>query len=223
LLQFVFILLFSVSCNSTQQSIQLSDNYTLYIGTFGDTIYKYSVSKDSLVFTELNKVNVKNPSYLALSDDKKFIYSVSENGENSAVAAIKNDSTFSLINLETSVAAGPCFIKFYNNSVFTANYSSGSMNLFPVENKTGKILPTTFFANYNELKPNLKEQIAAHAHTTRVLEVKDSNKVNAFLLVTDLGADKIMSYKIESDSTGVKLKENTPLIFLYLKNMDQGI
>ena len=74
-----------------------------------------------------------NPSFLTLSKDKEYVYSVNENGSDSQVSSFKfNSDTGNLqyLNSKSSEGNDPCHIINDGKYVFVANYSGGNITVF---------------------------------------------------------------------------------------------
>ena len=103
-------------------------------GTYGSHIYRYGFDTGSMEFTLLEKIEAKNASYAI--KDKDNIYAVSETGN------ISGAYSFSLVDKTTMTAnkrqtgADPCFIMRYEDKILTADYSGGSVTVFPINDGT---------------------------------------------------------------------------------------
>lgn len=132
-----------------------------------------------------------NPSYLAISDDEQFVYAVSESGENSSAAALafdKQTGNLILLNRQPTQSPDPCFVltDTDRNFVVTANYSGGSLSVFPVDDD-GSLKPMSqFFGFYPE----------SHLHTA----IASPDK--RFIFATDLGKDRIYAFDVKADADG---------------------
>jgi 6-phosphogluconolactonase len=149
-----------------------------------------------------------NPSYLAKSADKKFLFAVNEvddfkTGEKvGAVSsfAIGADGNLTLINQVSSLGADPCHISVTKaGQVMVANYSGGSVATYMV-GADGKLAEGNLTQHTGSgPHPN---QTSAHAHF-----IVESPKTAGLVYVADLGMDQVTIYKIGADA---KLTPNTP-------------
>ena len=178
-----------------------TNQYQLVVGSYtkkgNPGIEVYSVNavtgKPSLLYTKENA----NASYLTLANEGKLMYAVSEGSKDaSSVNSYKLNSNneFEKINNSAIKGAGPCFITYRSESktVYTANYTSGSLSVFKT-NEDGALLPIAQEIKYNGSSIDKARQEASHAHNV-VLSLDHS-----YLLVTDLGGDKIYQHKIYAD------------------------
>lgn len=181
----------------TLQSFAQKNNYNLIIGTYtspgkseGIYLYNFDVNTADFKFRSVAK-DVTNPSYLALSRDNKFVYTVAEASGNSAVAAFAFDGLkgqFSFLNKQATNSQGPCFVTTNGKNVFSANYGGGSMSVFGIE-KDGSLGPLKQLVQHTgkSIDPK-KRQESAHAH--QVQFTPDSK----YVVCTDLGEDQVYIY-----------------------------
>ncbi len=187
---------------------QNSTKNQLLIGTYtsgkSEGIYVYEFDTETGDAKYLNKATgIKNPSFLALSADKKNVYAVSEsdNGEG-GVNAYEYTAQTGAMKLLSIARQGenPCYVAVNStkNHVFAGNYSSGDLAVYPVTQSGGVAEPVQVIKHTGK-SINTERQEAPHVHTT-VLS-PDEN----FLLVTDLGTDELYAYAYN------KNEKNTPL------------
>jgi len=183
--------------------------YDVIIGTYTNTgksegIYVYSFNEETGALTYKNKVgNVDNPSFLTVSPDKKYVYAISESGENSSVSAFNYDvatGKLTFINKQPSGGRGPCYVEVDQTGkfVFTANYGSGSLAALPVlaDGSLGSDIQQIDHTGASMVKPSQK---SPRMHSV-VMDPK-----NEFLIASNLGTDKIGVYKFDP------LKKSNPL------------
>jgi 6-phosphogluconolactonase len=173
------------------------NHYRLLIGTYTNTgksqgIYSYDIDMKTGVFTQRSiTTGIMNPSFLALTPDKKFIYSVSERDNIGAANAFSfNEKTEKLTFLNTSetVSDGPCFISTTENHVFTANFMGGSLSVFG-RNADGTLTKALQVIQHVGKSINTERQNEPHVH--QVLVSLDKK----YVLVNDLGTDKVTVYQ----------------------------
>ena len=169
---------------------------TLLIGTYTDAgsrgIYRTTFSEGGFSAPEL-VVEVDNPSFLALSDDGRTLYTVSEGGtdETSALSAYRYDAkadSFTLINRQPTNGASPCYVRLFGGSAFTANYTGGSFTSFSIAEDGSLGEPVE-----REFEP--REGSRSHVHG--LFEAPDGES----LYVTDLGRNEIF----QIDASGREL------------------
>jgi len=178
------------------------NNYRLLIGTYTNTgksqgIYSYEIDMQKGVFTQKSvTTGVTNPSYLAITPDKKFVYSVCENTKGSAANAFNfNEKTAGLtfINSSLTKSNGPCYISATKKHVFTANYGGGSISVFG-RNQDGSLTDVLQLIQHVGKSINSERQNEPHVH--QVIVSPDEK----YILVNDLGTDKVTVYKYNPTS-----------------------
>ena len=67
-----------------------SKQYFLFVGTYttpkSEGIYVYKFNEDNGIATFVSKAKTDNPSYLAISNNHRFVYAVKEGGADNASA-----------------------------------------------------------------------------------------------------------------------------------------
>lgn len=185
-----------------------STNYRFVLGTYtqntgSDGIYFVDVNISESLFniTPITTKNVENPSYLSLSADKKYLYSVNELGTDSYVSAFAFDGenkTLHFLNKVKSVGADPCFISVTNKHVVTANYSGGNVSVFE-RLKDGRITDSIQNIQHSGSSINKKRQNEPHVHQTIF------DPAGKYLFVNDLGTDCVISYKYQPNDKKGKI------------------
>ncbi|MCD7971493.1 MAG: lactonase family protein [Candidatus Azobacteroides sp.] len=206
------------------------EHYHFLIGTYTDGtssegIYAYEVDMDKDFIREMSVAkNVINPSYLALSEDEAFLYSVNENGNNSTVGAFrfyKETGEIIPLNEVTNYGADPCYLSVTDKHVITADYSSGTISVYG-RNPDGSLTDTLQFIRHIGKSTNPERQEGAHVHQTVLL------KNNRYLLATDLGTDNIQLYKYKENEShhilvakdSIKMKKGSGPRHLVLNNAE---
>ena len=187
----------------------------VYFGTYtrGESrgIYSAWFSPDAAEVAGLElAAEVPNPSFLALHPNRKYLYAVSEmlggGKREGAVSAFSIDHVtgkLTLLNQVSARGAGPCHVAVDHTGkyVAVANYSSGSTAVFPIA-EDGRLGEATGFIQHEGKSVHPKRQQGPHAHV--VVFSPD----NRFLLVADLGLDKVLVYRFDA-GTG-KIEPNDP-------------
>lgn len=88
--------------------------------------------------------------------------------------------------------ADPCFIMLYEGHMMTADYSGGSVSVFPAED--GKIDDRCAQLKFEGSGPVKARQEASHIH-----QLKEVPSAKGYILATDLGADVIRLIKVSSE------------------------
>ena len=204
-------ILFFLNLLVISSSLAQSKEYFLFIGTYtsskSEGIYVYKLDDNSGKATFVNKIKTDNPSYLAVSNNHKFIYAVKEGGVDNASAVSsfsfnKQSGALTFINKQPTKSNGPCYITVDSKQkwVFTANYKGGSLSAYPVK-ADGSIDTVTQFIKHVGSSVNKSRQQEPHVHT--VVFSPDEK----YLFTNDLGTDKINRYTFNSDATTLPLSQ----------------
>ena len=192
------ILLF-VICGITkaqQQHYLLTGTYT---SGKSEGIYVYQFNSDVGAVKAVSSVKISNPSFVAVSPDEKFVYAVEENaaekGKGGSISAFSFDKTagkLTYINRQSSAGDHPCYVSVDKTGKWVAagNYTSGSLSLLPVQ-ADGSLGEATTIIKHAGQGFNKARQASPHVHGTFF------SPDNRFLLVPDLGIDKVMMYAFD--------------------------
>jgi len=139
----------------------------------------------------------KNPSFVEIHPNGKFLYAVSESGGAGTVSAFAIDAetgSLKLLNQQPSGGSAPCHVNVDHTgrNALVANYGSGSASVIPIE-PDGKLAKPTGFVQHGGSSVNLKRQAGPHAHSVNL------SPDNRFAFVADLGIDKIMIYRLDAE------------------------
>ncbi|WP_169303318.1 lactonase family protein [Pedobacter cryophilus] len=174
--------------------------YHLIVGTYTKTqdkglfVYKFDSKKGTLTY-ESSSEGIKNPSYLAISDDGTKVYSVNESGTDrkggvSAFNFNQKTGKLNFINEQDTKGTGPCYISIANDNkyIFTANYAGGNVSALPLNND-GSIGKLTQLVQHVGSSVDKSRQKEPHAHSAIFSPAGD------ILYSADLGTDKLYAYQ----------------------------
>lgn len=177
----------------------------LYIGTYtrGRSRGIYSGSLDlatgAIALDQVTE-GIENPSYLALSSDRRYLYAVSEVGSfggtrgGGVVAyATAPDGSLRELSRQASHGGAPCYLSLAPDGrfVLVANYSGGNAALLPVQ-ADGSLAPAVQVIQHEGRGPNAQRQEAAHAHWIGV------DPAGTFAFIVDLGIDRVAGYHFDA-------------------------
>jgi 6-phosphogluconolactonase len=183
----------AIQIPQTGEMYLLVGTYTSDEGSKG--IYVYRFNTETGESEEVSVTEVANPSYLTLSPNEKFVYSVGENdeGDGAAYAFSFDKKTGRLvpINSQSTQSAGPCYITIdkKGKNVHTANYGGGSISSFQVKSDGG-LSELVSLIRFKGSGPDTVRQKSPHVHCVRY------SPDGKYLFATDLGTDKI--YRMEA-------------------------
>ncbi len=115
----------------------------------------------------LHYIGQRNPSYLTISRDKKFLYAVEEMYEflNPKVFAyrIGDDGSLNLLNTQKIKGDYACHLAIIQDRLVVANYVSGNALSYPIL-KDGRLAPYTQEIKHEGSGPNVERQASPHMH-----------------------------------------------------------
>ena len=138
--------------------------------------------------------NCVGPGYVALSPDRKNLYSVNQD-HTVAAFAVGKGGVLSYLNRQPAEGQNPCHVSVHpsGRAVFVANYGSGSWAAYPVVT-TGKLHDAMAKVQFNGSGPDKSRQEKPHAHCA----VPSPN--GKYVYVSDLGTDRLMNYQIDTNN-----------------------
>ncbi len=213
---YLFVALCLVGINWPMESF--ADSIRVYVGTYtsgeSEGIYTFELDAETAKPTQPQlAAKLKNPSFVAISPDQKFLYAAGES-EVSGVTAFAIDSQsgqLNLLNSQSSGGAGPCHLSVDHTGkcVIVANYGGGSVACLPIA-EDGSLQQASTFIQHTGSSINPSRQKGPHAHSANI----DQN--NNFAVVADLGLDQLLVYKLDA-SKGVLTPHDPPFT-----NVDPG-
>lgn len=187
------------SCSGTQQT----DDIQMLVGTYTSGtscgIYSLDFNQSTGKATFIDSTEVKNPSYLTFSPDKKVVYAVTENNDTTAAVSAysfnKADGSLTFVNSQLTHGEDPCYVATNGRLLLTANYSGGSISAFGLK-RDGSIehLDTLLCGSIGG--PDMTRQETAHIHCT--LLTPDGR----YILASDFSADRILTIPL-NPTTGM--------------------
>jgi 6-phosphogluconolactonase len=178
----------------------------IYIGTLDRA--------DGTVRIEGVAAETRNPSFLALHPNGRYLYAISEindsNEKKGGISGFAIDPAggrLELLNQERSGGSGPCHLAIdpAGRYVMTANYSDGAAAVLPIDGD-GRLGEPTCVVRNEGSGPNPQRQKGPHGHCAAF----DAAGRHAFLV--DLGLDQVFAYRLDAagqlaphDPPGAKL------------------
>lgn len=212
-----------------------SDRVLAYVGTYtgsgnnGEGIYLFEMNPQTGALSHRRLVaRAASPSWIAIHPSKRYLYAINEvsdfRGKSGSVSAFAIDSAsgdLGPLNTVSSEGAGPAYLSVDSSGkfAFVANYAGGSIAILPtltdgslgpavdVHRDTGNLgssqatsaAPGSFTAGGHE---------APHAHMIA------ADPENRFVLATDLGQDRIYTYRFNPTSGKLTASANAPFVSL---------
>jgi 6-phosphogluconolactonase len=211
-----YALLLAIAClgHSTAQPTR-AEKLRIFISAFasGDAGAIHACDFDAntgAIATVHRTVEVEHPFFLALSPDKKFLYSIDtpqfggKENENIAAFAIGgNLGKLESLGRQSALGTAACYLDVdaSGKTLLVANYSSGSVASLPIQ-KDGSLGKAATFVQHEGSSVNPARQKEPHAHCIVV------SPDNRFAYAADLGIDKILAYRL--NSTAATIDSNAP-------------
>jgi 6-phosphogluconolactonase len=204
------VALFLLPCVAMAQS---AEKYRVYIGTYSGKlskgIYQCELdTKDGKLSGATVAAEVKDPSFVAIHPNRKYLYCVGEGGKGSisAFAIDAKSGKLTVLNSQPSQGAAPCHlvVDATGKNVLAANYTGGSCLSIPLE-ADGGLSKTSSFHQHKGFGVDKSRQQAPHAHSINL------DKANKFAFCADLGLDKVLIYRF--DAAKGTLTPNDPPAF----------
>ena len=147
LVAIISLVLFSGCQTNSKNRVNQPGPFSFYVGTYtgGESrgIYKYLLKEDGTLESAGIAAELANPSFLAMSADRKFLVAISEISSKEKVGSVVSFSTegdsLAFISRTTSGGAHPCFVAVNESGyVLAANYTGGNVCLVKL-NKDGAL------------------------------------------------------------------------------------
>ncbi len=178
----------------------------LLIGTYTNTgahskgiyVYTFDVKTGQLTYrSEMG--GIVNPSFLATSPDRQFVYAVGESDGTGSVHAYRFDRTtgqLAALNQQSAQGSGPCHLTVDKTGkwLLVGNYGSGNLSVLPIL-ANGSLGAAQQTIQHVGTGPDPQRQTSPHVHQVVIAPN------NRDVLVPDLGIDRVMLYHF-NDQTG---------------------
>lgn len=205
-----FIPLLLLFLTNSPMEMFAQNTINLLVGTYTNTgkskgiyVYDFDVATGRAVLK--NQAEAVNPSFLTMSTDHKFVYSVAEvgDGQGAANAYAFDEATgkLTLLNQQPVQASGPCHITTDRKGryVIVSNYGDGKISVFPIA-EDGRLGPIAQLIQHEGSGPNTDRQKGPHVHSAFF------SPDEKLLYVQDLGTDKVNIYRFQPEN------EDNPLV-----------
>lgn len=153
-------------------------------------IYRFGLDTETGTLDMLQVADeIGNPTYLTISADNHYLYSVVQDGGRGGINAYELDritGTLQHINSQLTEGAPPCHLDIGGNVLVTGNYHKGEIGLHHVQ-KQGALEAGTFLKHKGHGIHERQEK--SHVHYTGF--TPDGKHVVA----VDLGTDELVTYK----------------------------
>jgi 6-phosphogluconolactonase len=193
-LLFSLLIVLATACGTKSDK---KESLTLFVGTYtgsgSEGIYSLQFNPENGTLDSMKlKVKMPNPSFLAMTDDRDFLYAIQETNDyddtvsGGITAFAMVDGELEELNSASVGGAHPCHVALSGDGQLAAsNYTGGSIAIYDI-NADGSL------GDHQFINHNPPDTVGvAHAH--KAIFTKDG------LFVTDLGLDALMRYTKQSD------------------------
>lgn len=207
----------TVLSTAAAPATDIPETVWVYVGTYtsgssSKGIYLMEFNTRTGALTNKGLVaETKDPSFLAIHPNRKFLYAVGEVSEyqgkpSGAVTAFAIDpqtGRLTPLNTQPSGGTGPCHIVVDREGrcALVANYGGGSVASLPIR-PDGRLAEPASVIQHRGSSVNKSRQEAPHAHSINV------DPANQFAFAADLGTDQVLIYRL--DPTTCKLTPHDP-------------
>ncbi len=194
-----------------------AQNTLFFVGTTNaeelQSVALCELNEENETFKILNKFEAgKRPGYLTLNNNILYTVSTDTKGTDQntlrAFRVLNMGEALEKIGEVSSKGLNPCHIAVGadGQSLFTANYSSGSIAQYSIT-PDGGLGSNQYFEQFTGHSVNQKRQASPHAHYI------NTTIDNQFVLTADLGTDKVMIHRID-EMGKMFINENQPYLEL---------
>ncbi|WP_338471984.1 lactonase family protein [Niallia sp. XMNu-256] len=177
-------------------------NFTGFIGTYtkGESkgIYSFVLDTQAGKISDLQLAGaLENPTYITISKDQRFLYSVIKENTKGGTAAFKidpNTAKLSLINTQLTEGSPPCHVNTDSQQrfLFSTNYHKGTVESYLINQHTGEISKPSSIIKHEGSGPDERQE-KAHTHYAGM------TPDDKYVVVVELGSDKLLSYEVKND------------------------
>jgi len=173
--------------------------YIGYAGTYtrktSKGIYRFILDTEKQTLSTIEvAARIGSPTYLALSEDHRYLYSVAQDGDLGGVAAYEihpDSGELRYLNRKLSEGAPPCHLHIQENLLLTGNYHKGTVELHEF-NENGGIQATSSVFQHKGSGPHERQE-KPHVHYTA--HTPDGK----YVIAADLGTDELITYRIKKN------------------------
>ncbi len=211
-------LLLLTACQPKKQQENMQENkiFPFYLGTYTTNesrgIYKYLLRQDGSMEAVGLAAKSENPSFLAISTDKRFLVAVNETnieGTGSIESFLIAGDSLELISRSPSGGAHPCYVSISKAGfVLASNYTGGNVALLKMDEQ-GRLSGLLDLRQHTGHGISPRQQVP-HAHSACF--APDGNDI----VSADLGSNDLWIYNL--DSLQQKLIPSDPPVI----NMNPG-
>ena len=172
-----------------------SDKYVAYVSCYtsgnkskmGISVFDVDLKKGSM--TKKDQVEISNSSYITISHDSRFLYSITDAGVESY--SIETDGSLKMLNSASINGMRGCYLStdYDNKFLFVAGYHDAKLTVLRL-NEDGSVGEITDEIYHKGLGSIAERNYRPHINCVKM------TRDNKYLLAADLGMDHIVVYKL---------------------------
>jgi len=199
-----FLLILLSACTNPETAIEPME--ILYVGTYSvrgsEGIYAFRFDRTKSTFEPIDTAaTLDSPSFLAISPDNRFLYSVNRLGLDtstnfgsvSAFSIDQNSGQLEPLNTTSSFGESPCHISLSadGKQAYISHYSSGSIAVLEIaeDGSIGNLIDTLLHSGSSA---HPQRQQAPHVHSIQPIPGTEQ------IVVADLGIDQLKIYDLQN-------------------------
>lgn len=206
---------FTTGCQAQEKMAAKDQTMWVYVGTYtgpkskGIYVMKFDAGKGTLSEPQVAG-EVQNPSFVHIHPNGQSLYAAGELGnfqgkKGGAVSAFAIDpasGALKLLNQQSAGGGGSCFVSVdpAGKVAMVANYGGGSVSSMPIK-ADGSLGDPAAFHQHTGSGADPARQKGPHAHC--IVPSPDGK----YAYACDLGLDKVLIYKIDTDKGGIAVNE----------------
>ena len=179
---------------SQDEALHYNEKYVAYVSTYtqGDShgIKIYDVDMENGRFVEKDKVEITNSSYVTISHNGKFLYSITDFGVESYT--IQADGNLEILNFAPINGMRGCYVStdYTDSYLFVAGYHDGKLTVLRLkpDGAIGEITDEIFHKGLGSVA---ERNFRPHINCARMTHD------NKYLLVADQGMDHVNVYRFD--------------------------
>ena len=182
------------------------EKYVAYVGTYtlakSIGIYVYDIDSKNGKLSEKQVVPISNASDITISKDKKFLYSIEDEGV--ASFAINPDGTLKQLNSASinGMRGDTLVVDSKNRFLFVGGYHDGKITVLRL-NSDGTVGDVCFSIFHQGLSQGFGEKHRSSAKVTTLNFTPDEK----FICAVDLGLNQIKVYRIDYETGKLSLDD----------------
>ncbi len=217
--------------SATRKTLAYIGTYTGAIGggSNGEGIYLFDMNADTGALSARRLVaKTPSPSWIAIHPSRKYLFAVNEvadfRGNGGSVSAFAIDAAngdLKPLNTVSSEGAGPAYLSIDASGryAFVANYAGGSIAVLPI-GADGSLGAATDVHRSNSSIGSTRAtdspagSFAISGHDAPHAHMILPDPQNKLVLATDLGQDRIYTYRFDESTGKLSPLESTPFVSL---------